>query len=442
LDAVGADYAQLEPGSFAVQLPGQRRLKTTCWLIVGDHAIQIEAFVVRKPDENAHGIHAFLLQRNARTYGVAWSIDDKTVLRASTGLMYDQPILGGYEQALQLSGSPKAPAYTFTPAAAGAPLFPTPVSAAGTLAVQSPWAVDPNFVVARTFQTNIQVERSLGRDYTASVGFIYANGDNLPVVTDVNLIGNGGTLADGRPTYSGTVSAATRVDPRFNHINTVQSIGDSTFKGLTLQMSKRLSKGLTYNIQYVTGKGTDNTPLLTQLTVQSETGRSDPSNLDRDLGPNPLDIRQNLSGNVVYMTSNHSSNAFVRGLLNGNQIGVLLQYNSGLPLNIRSNLDLNGDGVTSDRPLNITRNSLYLPVRKNVDLRYTRNIPIAGSVRGEIIAELKNVFNTQQMAGINTVVTTDTAGNPIAPIPSDPYGFSGASGYEQRKFQLGFKVRF
>jgi hypothetical protein len=75
LDAVGADYAELEPGSFAVQLPGQRRLKTTCWLIVGDHAVQIEAFVVRKPDENADGVHAFLLQRNTRMYGVAWSVD-------------------------------------------------------------------------------------------------------------------------------------------------------------------------------------------------------------------------------------------------------------------------------------------------------------------------------------------------------------------------------
>jgi hypothetical protein len=62
---------------------------------------------------------------------VAWSIDDKTVLRASTGLMYDQPILGGYEQALQLSGSPKAPAYTFSPAAAGAPLFPSPCLGGG-----------------------------------------------------------------------------------------------------------------------------------------------------------------------------------------------------------------------------------------------------------------------------------------------------------------------
>ena len=62
--------------------------------------------------------------------------------------------------------------------------------------------------------------------------------------------------------------------------------------------------------------------------------------------------------------------------------------------------------------------------------------------RGQVIAELKNVFNTQQMAGINTVVVTDAAGNPTTAIPTDPYGFPGASGYEQRKFQLGFKVRF
>jgi hypothetical protein len=310
------------------------------------------------------------------------------------------------------------------------------------LPVQSPWAVDPNFVVARTWQSNIQIERSLGRDYTASAGYIYANGANLPVVTDVNLINPIGALADGRPIYSGTVSAATRADPRFNHINEVQSIGDSTFNGFTIQMSKRLSKGLTYNLQYVTGKGTDNTPLLTQLTVQAEQGRSDPSNLNRDQGPNPLDVRQNFSGNIVYITSSSSQNGVVRALLTGNEIGVLIQFNSGLPVNIRSNLDLNGDGVFSDRPLNVGRNSLYLPVRRNMDLRYTRQIPIKNSVKGEVIAELKNVFNTQQMAGINTVVTTDPAGNPLTPIPADPYGFSGANGYEQRKFQLGFKVRF
>ncbi|MEP7306381.1 MAG: TonB-dependent receptor [Acidobacteriota bacterium] len=373
--------------------------------------------------------------------GVAWALSPNTVVRASTGILYDQPILGGYEQALQLSGSPKAPAYTFQPTTVGAPAFPGQVSS-GTLPVQSPWAVDPNFVVARNFQTNVQVERGIGRDYTVSAGYIYTNGDHLPVVTDVNLINPIGTLADGRPIYSGTASAATRLDSRFNHINEVQSIGDSTFNGLTLQFSKRLSKGLTYNVQYVAGKGTDNTPLLTQLTVQAETGRSDPSNIDRDKGPNPLDVRQNLSGSFVYTSSSASTNAFVHALADGNQIGVLLQLNSGLPVNIRSNADLNGDGVTSDRPLDVARNSLYLPNRYNVDLRYTRFVPIHGTVRAEVLAELKNVFNTEQMSGINTVVTTSVAGVPTSTIPTDPYQWPGASGYEQRKFQIGFRVRF
>jgi hypothetical protein len=222
----------------------------------------------------------------------------------------------------------------------------------------------------------------------------------------------------------------------------VQSIGDSTFNGITLQMSKRLARGLTYNLQYVAGKGEDNTPLLTQLTVQAEQGRSDPSNLDRDKGPNPLDMRQNFSGNIVYTTSSNSANNVVRALLDGNQIGVLLQLNSSLPVNIRSNTDLNGDGVQSDRPIGVARNSLYLPNRYNVDLRYTRTIPVGGTVRGEVVAELKNVFNTEQMSGFNSVVTTDAAGNPLSAIPTDPYQFPSATGYEQRKFQLGFKVRF
>jgi hypothetical protein len=368
--------------------------------------------------------------------GIAWAVSSTTAVRASAGIMYDQPILGGYEQALQLSGSPKAPSYTFNGTAAGAPAFPASAGT-GTLAIQSPWAVSSDFVVARTKQANVQLEQAFGRDFTASVGFIYANGDNLPVVTDVNLGAPIRTLADGRPVYG-----ASRVDPRFNRIFEVQSIGDSTFKGLTLQASKRLAAGLTFNVQYVTGKGLDNTPLLTQMTVQAEQGRSDPSNLDRDKGPNPLDMRHNVSGNIVYTSINRSANPVVRALLDGNQIGVLLQLNSSLPVNIRSNVDLNGDGVASDRPLFIGRNSMYLPNRYNVDLRYTRMVPIRGSMRAELIAEMKNVFNKLQMAGFNSVVTTDAAGNPTVAIPDSPFGFPGATGYEQRKFQLGFKVRF
>ncbi len=389
--------------------------------------------------------HDFNIDKNnfGPRVGVAWSIDQDTVLRASTGLMFDQPILGGYEQALQLSGSPRAPIYTFNGTSAGAPAFPNAVTS-GTVSQQSPWAIDPAFQVAHTWQTNAQLERALGRDLTASIALMYAKGNQLPVVTDVNLINPVGSLADGRPIYSTAVNATTRQDPRFNHIFEVQSIGESTFKSMTVGVTKRFAKGLSFNVQYSLGKGLDNTPLLTQLTVQSEAGRSDPSNLDRDLGPNPLDMRHSVNGNIIYTSINNSSNAIVRGLLNGNEIGVLLQLNSGLPVNIVGNGDLNKDGVSpnNDRPLFVDRNSLYLPARKNVDLRYTRWIPLHNSVRGEIIVELKNVFNTIELAAINTTVAVDAAGNPVAAIPSDPNQFPNPAGYEQRKLQLGFKVRF
>jgi len=61
--------------SYVVTLPGQNKLKTSCNLIVGEHALRTEAFVMRQPDENREQLWAWLLQRNARMYGVAFAID-------------------------------------------------------------------------------------------------------------------------------------------------------------------------------------------------------------------------------------------------------------------------------------------------------------------------------------------------------------------------------
>jgi hypothetical protein len=60
---------------YAVTLPGTHKLKTVCNLIVGDHALRVEAFVMRQPDERREDLWAWLLQRNARMYGVAFAID-------------------------------------------------------------------------------------------------------------------------------------------------------------------------------------------------------------------------------------------------------------------------------------------------------------------------------------------------------------------------------
>ncbi|MBS9532885.1 YbjN domain-containing protein [Mycobacterium sp. M1] len=59
-----------------VELPGERKLKTNTILSIGEHSVRVEAFVCRKPDENHEGVYRFMLKRNRRLYGVAYTLDN------------------------------------------------------------------------------------------------------------------------------------------------------------------------------------------------------------------------------------------------------------------------------------------------------------------------------------------------------------------------------
>jgi len=63
------------PG-IVVELPGERKLKTNTLLSIGEHSVRVEAFVCRKPDENHECVYRFLLKRNRRLYGVAYTLDN------------------------------------------------------------------------------------------------------------------------------------------------------------------------------------------------------------------------------------------------------------------------------------------------------------------------------------------------------------------------------
>ncbi|HEX6887417.1 MAG TPA: YbjN domain-containing protein [Candidatus Nanopelagicales bacterium] len=75
LEAEGLEHEQVEPGRFVVVLPGQAKLRTTASFAVGRHALVINAFVCRRPDENAEAVYRWLLQQNARMFGVAYALD-------------------------------------------------------------------------------------------------------------------------------------------------------------------------------------------------------------------------------------------------------------------------------------------------------------------------------------------------------------------------------
>ncbi|MEE1929742.1 YbjN domain-containing protein [Streptomyces sp. TRM 70351] len=75
LTEAGVEWECPKAGTYVATLPGTRKLSTTCQLIVGTHSLSVNAFVIRHPDENAEGVHRWLLERNTRLYGVSYAID-------------------------------------------------------------------------------------------------------------------------------------------------------------------------------------------------------------------------------------------------------------------------------------------------------------------------------------------------------------------------------
>ena len=75
LDDTGLDWHEEAADRFTVDLPGEYKRHTATTLRVGEHSLQISAFVVRHPDENHAGVHRWMLERNARLGGLAFTID-------------------------------------------------------------------------------------------------------------------------------------------------------------------------------------------------------------------------------------------------------------------------------------------------------------------------------------------------------------------------------
>ena len=62
--------------AFLVTLPGEKKLQTHCALVIGDYSLSINAFVIRKPDENEAAVHHWCMSKNASMYGLAYAINE------------------------------------------------------------------------------------------------------------------------------------------------------------------------------------------------------------------------------------------------------------------------------------------------------------------------------------------------------------------------------
>ncbi len=407
------------------------------------------------PDANSNSPFSasqeFKVDKNnfAPRLGVVYGLREgrlPTVIRASVGIYYDTVYLDFYQRALQNNGSPAFFNFTFAPATAGSPAFPTTLGslpAGAVLPVQSIETISSDFENMYAIHTNVQIEQALTENLSITAGFIHSGGRHIPLYRNINRINPIATLADGRPIFSNTVNATTRRDPRFNNILLAESVGTSSYNALTLQLNKRFAKGYQFSVNYTLSKSEDDAP--EQNLVATQVGNlvsQDPTDRSRDFGPSLADQRHTFVTSFVGRPQFNFENKTLRYLVNNNQIGIIATANSGERFNIRSVNDINLDGfIGSDNPVGIGRNSGTTPRQFNVDMRYSRFIDFTERFKLEVFGEFVNLFNVNSVFQINDLsVATDAQGNVTGALPTAQT--RPVTSLDSRQFQLGFKFKF
>ncbi len=380
-----------------------------------------------------------------RASGFSWSLDERatTVLRASIGLMYEPPLIDFYDNAILNNGDPRAYTVSVSGTAAGAPPYPTSlanVPAGFVLPRQSITAVDTDFATQSAWLTNVQLERAAAQRHVG--------GRRLRQLHRPQPAG-----ADGRQPDSDRTGARRRAAGVFDDRQRVHARRPDVRPRERLQVDWRVHLQRVH--RHVQQAHDERLAGAGHLHARARRGQRAAHRAPTwsAAATTACPIRRTSTATWASRRSTRRTRSWFRpssrrrspatglatALANNNQVGLIMQANSGLPFNIRSNQDLNRDGVTNDRPLDIDRNTGRLGRVVYLDLRYSRFIPLPSEQRIELFFEAKNLFNTENVSGVNRVVTTDAAGNPSAPLP-DP--FPPTSGYDQRQMQVGIKFVF
>jgi hypothetical protein len=369
-----------------------------------------------------------------------------TILRAGAGIYYEVPWLNMYQRALQNNGNPKFFNVSFSPTSIGAPAFPGTLGSLPAGSVLPPQDIDTiatDLDNMYASHSNIQLEQAITNDLSFAAGYIHSAGRHIAVYRNINLIPFR-FLADGRPVFSRLVNPATRFDARFNNVFLAEAAGVSEYDALTLQLTKRFSRGLQFSVNYTLSKAEDDAPEQNLSTGAFQNLiLSDPYNRQLDKGYSFADQRHTFVMSLVARPQHNFKNKTFRYFLNNNQFGIIATANSGETFNIVSSTDINGDGATiSDRPVGIKRNSGTTPPQFNVDLRYSRFFNFTERYKLEVFGEFQNLLNINSTVQFNNVtVTTNANGELVGGLP-DFKARNQSTSQDSRQFQLGFKFSF
>jgi hypothetical protein len=236
-------------------------------------------------------------------------------------------------------------------------------------------------------------------------------------------------------------------------------------------------------------------PNETTLVVGSDV--LDPANFSQEYGTSNLDVRHSAAV-IATFEAPWKLRGFAGRLGNGWALSGIGQFHSGLPYTMRTSGSLpeeftssgaaivglgpgiNGSGgdnrvygLGSDgRSYDIGRNTFRYPNTSKADLRLTKRFDLGETRQLELIAETFNLFNHQNVTGLETTgysiensgssgtpptlcyLTINTVGNascgfttitgsatPIAAF-GQPLNINATDFYRERQIQIGLRMRF
>jgi hypothetical protein len=355
--------------------------------------------------------------------GIAWQVDNKTVVRAGFGVFYDTLNLRLLSQVIRNNGS-RVLLYTIAPTDIGAPIYPNVLSSpAGTLTKPTVYTFDPDFKNMRMQQGNLQAERAIANDFSVTMGLQYYGGRHIPLLLDVNLGAPVGVLADGRPRFVST----NRPNTNFNQIFQLSSVGTSIYYGGFLSLNKRFSHAFQFTSSYTLGYAFN----ASDSTGDAGANVTDSTSLRRDYGHSSSDQRHRFVLQGVWQPRSRNI------VLDGWMFAPSVTLTSSFPINVSAGSDLNGDGVNNDRPLFRGRNDTPGYGFKEVNLRISRSFTLKERFSLELIGEAENLLNSLNAACSTAGCTGAVVNNASA---ADFKRITSAT--DSRQIQIGGRFRF
>jgi hypothetical protein len=368
--------------------------------------------------------------------GFTYRLDDRTVVKASSGMFYQATPTNLWFNALNLDGSNRTNSYTITQpanATSGVLAFPG-IKASGTPPPQNVTTVSPRFKNEYTWNAALQVSHEFSRYDTFMIGYIMTSGRNLMYLHNINPLVPGnitGYLADGRPIFG-----PLRLDSRFNQINQVESGANTSFNALVVNYTRSLTRGIQINANYTWSHTISDAPEVN--TFEQSVPIQDTSNLKRDRGNSIVNHPNAFNLTAVIEPTFSVSHGFLNTLANHNMLALLANLSSGDQQNIITNVSLNGDSSVAavTRPLFVGRNTLRSPSVYQFDGRYTRTFPkLFERISPSFLLEANNIFNHTNVTYLGGTSTS---------VPQTASGLTITRGsvLEARIVQFGLAVRW